>query len=154
MVRSRPPAERALQPRHRDELMTVASAATRGLSLAMPESDEAATSRYIDRGADVHLIDMRDDAETVSTHRESKRIAPYEVSGRELDRRKARRSGIALTTSSWVHIWGRQGLLPRGSGCRTVETSTRLAFLVMCSVKLLVEAMPRPDGSSTKSSAL
>ena len=71
---------------------------------------------------------MRDDDETVSTHRESKRIAPYEVSCRKLDR-KARRSGIDLTTSSWVHIWGRQGLLPRGSGCRTVETSTRWGVL-------------------------
>jgi len=30
-------------------------------------------------------------------------MAPYEVSGRKLDR-EARRSGIALTTRSWVHI--------------------------------------------------
>ena len=32
---------------------------------------------------------MRDDAETVTARRESKKMAPYEVSGRKLDREAA-----------------------------------------------------------------
>lgn len=62
-------------------------------------------------------------------HRESKRIAPYEVSGRKLDR-KARRSGIALTTP------------PGGQVVERSKPRPDVAFLVICSVKLLVEAMP------------
>jgi len=84
-----PAAGCARQPRHRDELMTVASRLHVAFRWRHAWFWAPATSRYIHRGVDVHLIDMRDDAETVTARRESKKMAPYEVSGRKLDREAA-----------------------------------------------------------------